>query len=122
LSVKHPGRMEIGDAAFCLEKLGHPKRLEIVRLLVRAGPEGLTVGEVQRHLGIPGSTLSHHIQHLVQADLVRQAREGRVLRCTPNLALLRGLVDLLLAECCAGLPAHAEDCPSTPARDPVLAD
>ncbi len=108
--------MEIGDAAFCLEKLGNPKRLEIVRLLVRSGPEGLTVGAVQRHLGIPGSTLSHHIQHLVHAGLVRQTREGRVLRCTPNLALLRALVDLLLAECCAGLPAPAADCPGTHAQ------
>ena len=107
--------MEIGDAAFCLEKLGNPTRLDIVRLLVRAGPEGLAVGEVQRHLGIPGSTLSHHIQHLVHAGLVRQAREGRVLRCTPNLELLRALVDLLLAECCAGLPEPAEDCPAAPA-------
>lgn len=114
--------MEIGDAAFCLEKLGNPKRLEIVRLLVRAGPEGLAVGEVQRHLGIPGSTLSHHIQHLVHADLVLQARQGRVLRCTPNLALLRALVDLLLAECCAGLPAPAEDCPSVPAAELAGAD
>lgn len=100
--------MELNDAARCLEKLGSPTRLEIIRLLVRAGPDGLTVGEVQEHLGIPASTLSHHILHLVSAGLVRQQRQGRVLRCTPNFELLRALVALLTEECCAGLPAGVE--------------
>ncbi len=96
--------MELDQAANCLEKLGNPTRLEIVRLLVRAGPQGLAVGAVQRHLGIPASTLSHHILHLVSAGLVRQEREGRVLRCTPNYDLLRDLVAMLTEECCAGVP------------------
>ena len=100
--------MELNDAARCLDKLGSPTRLEIVRLLVRAGPDGLTVGEVQKHLGIPSSTLSHHILHLVSERLVRQEREGRVLRCTPNYELLQTLVDLLTEECCAGVDAPAE--------------
>lgn len=97
--------MDLNTAATCLEKLGNPTRLEIVRLLVRAGPEGLAVGEIQEHLGIPASTLSHHILHLVSAGLVRQEREGRVLRCTPNYDLMRALVDMLTEECCAGVPA-----------------
>ena len=46
--------------------------------------QGLPVGEIQEHLGIPASTLSHHLSHLVNAGLVHQAREGRVLRCTPD--------------------------------------
>ena len=97
--------MDVTQAARCLDKLGNPTRLEIVRLLVRGGPEGLAVGEVQRHLGIPASTLSHHILHLVSAGLIRQEREGRVLRCKPNYDLLQALVDLLIEECCAGVGA-----------------
>ncbi len=95
--------MDIVHAARCLEKLGHPTRLEVIRLLVRAGPEGLPVGDVRKHLGIPASTLSHHILHLTSAGLVRQQREGRVLRCTPNYQLMEMLVGMLTEECCAGV-------------------
>lgn len=95
--------MELNAAAACLEKLGNPTRLEVIRLLVRAGPEGLAVGEIQRHLGIPASTLSHHVLHLVSAGLVRQERQGRVLRCTPNFDLLNALVAMLTEECCTGV-------------------
>ncbi len=97
--------MDVDEAARCLDKLGNPTRLEIVRVLVRAGHDGLAVGEVQRHLGIPASTLSHHILHLVSAGLIRQEREGRVLRCKPDYDLLQALVDMLTEECCAGIGA-----------------
>lgn len=93
--------MELKDAARCLKKLGNPTRLEVIRLLVRAGPDGLSVGEVQRRLDIPASTLSHHILHLVGAGLVRQQRQGRILYCTPNYDLLNALVAMLTEECCA---------------------
>lgn len=92
--------MKLNQAARCLEKLGNPTRLEVFRLLVRAGPEGLSVGEIQDHLGIPASTLSHHIGHLVNAGLVLQEREGRQLICKPDFALMDGLIDFLTAECC----------------------
>ncbi len=95
------------QAARCLEKLGNPTRLEVYRLLVRAGPDGLAVGEIQEHLGTPGSTLSHHISHLVNVGLVHQRREGRVLRCTPNYALMSQVVAFLTEECCLGV-AEAE--------------
>ncbi|MCG8358185.1 MAG: metalloregulator ArsR/SmtB family transcription factor [Kiloniellales bacterium] len=95
--------MNLNQAARCLEKLGNPTRLEIYRLLVRAGPEGLPVGALQEHLEIPASTLSHHVSHLVNAGLVHQAREGRVLRCTPNFKLMDELVGFLTEECCQGL-------------------
>ncbi|MEO3431474.1 metalloregulator ArsR/SmtB family transcription factor [Pelagibius sp. CAU 1746] len=92
--------MNLNQAARCLEKLGSPTRLEIFRLLVRAGRDGLSVGEIQDHLGIPASTLSHHIGHLVSAGLVEQQREGRQLICKPDFALMDGLIDFLTAECC----------------------
>ena len=98
--------MEHAHAARCLEKLGNATRLEIFRLLVRAGPAGLAVGEIQEHLDIPGSTLSHHVSHLVNAGLVHQQRQGRVLRCTPNFPLIDEVIRFLTDECCTGVGAR----------------
>ena len=92
--------MDLNHAARCLEKLGNPTRLEVFRLLVKAGEEGLPVGAIQDHLGVPASTLSHHMAHLVNVGLVRQEREGRVLRCTPNFPLMDELIAFLTSECC----------------------
>jgi len=95
--------MDIDDLAICLEKLGHPTRLAAFRLLVRAGHGGLPVGALQRHLDIPASTLSHHLSHLMAAGLVRQAREGRVLRCTADFERMERILAALTAECCSGV-------------------
>ncbi|MEM7169621.1 MAG: metalloregulator ArsR/SmtB family transcription factor [Pseudomonadota bacterium] len=92
--------MELNEAAICLEKLGNPTRLEIFRLLVKAGNQGLSVGEIQEHLGVPASTLSHHVSQLLHAGLLRQDREGRVLRCSPNWDLMNRLIQYLTSECC----------------------
>lgn len=94
--------MEMKQAARCLEKLGNPTRLSIFRLLVQAGNEGLPVGAVQNNLEVPASTLSHHISHLVNAGLVTQTRQGRVLRCTANYGLMESLVGYLSEQCCVG--------------------
>lgn len=101
--------MDRNHAARCLEKLGNPTRLEIFRLLVRAGAKGLAVGELQAHLNIPASTLSHHVAQLVNVGLVSQEREGRVLRCQPNFALMGTLVAYLTEECCRGVSAPASE-------------
>lgn len=95
--------MDLDDLAACLEKLGHPTRLAAFRLLVRAGRGGLPVGALQRHLAVPASTLSHHLSHLMAARLVRQTREGRVLRCTADYERMDRIVAALTAECCAGV-------------------
>lgn len=97
--------MDLNHAAHCLEKLGNPTRLEVYRLLVRAGDAGLAVGEVQARLGVPASTLSHHLSQLLNAGLIRQERQGRVLRCTPNFALMRELLGYLTEACCQGVAA-----------------
>ena len=102
--------MEPQRAARCLETLGNPTRLEVYRLLVRAGPDGLAVGEIQEHLGVPGSTLSHHMSHLVNVGLVHQEREGRVLRCRPDYALMDQVVAFLTEQCCAGVGRPAAVC------------
>ncbi len=94
--------MHLQDAAKRLAELGSTTRLSVFRLLVKAGPEGLAVGEIQKVLDIPGSTLSHHISRLVNVGLVEQRRESRTLFCTAQISALRELLDYLLSECCSG--------------------
>lgn len=94
--------MHIEEAAKRLAELGNVTRLSIFRLLVKAGPQGLAVGEIQKVLKIPGSTLSHHIGRLVQVGLINQNRESRTLFCTTRMENLRELIDYLLSECCSG--------------------
>ena len=101
--------MELDHAASCLEKLGSPARLGIFRLLVKAGDTGLSVGEIQDHLGIPASTLSHHISKLASVGLLSQTREGRVLRCSPNWQKMDDLIGFLTAECCVLAEPKAKD-------------
>jgi ArsR family transcriptional regulator len=94
------GIMENEMAAKRLAELGHNTRLSIFRYLVKVGDAGAPVGQIQNKLGIPGSTLSHHINRLVSVGLIRQVRESRTLYCVPQFEVLRELIDFLLAECC----------------------
>jgi ArsR family transcriptional regulator len=80
--------------------LGAEPRLRIVRLLLSAHPEGLVVGEIGSDLGIPPSTLSHHLDKLKNEELVSVQRESTFLRYTANTQALREIVGFLFAECC----------------------
>jgi DNA-binding transcriptional ArsR family regulator len=80
--------------------MGTEQRLEIMRLLLSAHPEGLVVGEIQDELEIPNSTLSHHLDKLKTEGLVEVQREGTFLRYTANTAALQELLQFLYAECC----------------------
>ena len=95
--------MQIEKAAKCLAELGNSSRLSAFRLLVKAGPDGLPVKDIQTHLGIPQSTLSHHIAHLVSAGLVSQTREGRVLRCRVEYEKIQEVLSFMLEDCCSGI-------------------
>ena len=95
--------MDVNTAALLLDQLGNETRLRIVRLLVRAGDEGRTVGDLQRELDIPASTLSHHLSHLRSAGIVWQERAGTVLNCFVDFKVVSALVDFLTAECCADM-------------------
>jgi DNA-binding transcriptional ArsR family regulator len=101
--------MKLNDAALRLEALGNATRLKIYRMLVRAGETGLTVGQLQGKLKIPGSTLSHHLKTLLTVGLVTQRRESTTLICQANYPLMRGLVDFLAAECCADACVSAKE-------------
>jgi DNA-binding transcriptional ArsR family regulator len=90
-------------AAQALSALGHEVRLRLFRLLVRAGHDGLNVGEIGKQLGLPPSTLAHHITALVRAGLVVQERRGREVINTVDYAATDGLIAYLTDECCAGV-------------------
>jgi len=80
--------------------MGAEPRLRIMQLLLTAHPQGLVVGEIQSELGIPASTLSHHLDKLRNEDLVRVRREGSYLWYTANTDSLQELITFLYAECC----------------------
>jgi DNA-binding transcriptional ArsR family regulator len=99
--VRDIGVMKLDDAAAHLEALGNPTRLKIYRALVRAGDAGMAVGRLQEKLKIAPSTLSHHIKALMVAGLINQVRDATTLVCHANYDVMRGLVNFLVAECCA---------------------
>ena len=80
--------------------MGAEPRLRIMQLLLTAHPQGLVVGDIQEDLGIPASTLSHHLDKLKNEELVRVRREGTFLWCSANLEALQEVIDFLYAECC----------------------
>ncbi|MDH3699732.1 MAG: helix-turn-helix domain-containing protein [Alphaproteobacteria bacterium] len=92
--------MSLDKTANRLEALGNPTRLNIYRILVRAGPEGLVVGKIQRRAAVPRSTLSHHLHKLIGVGLVTQQRHGTMLVCHANYAVMTAVVDFLTEECC----------------------
>ncbi len=99
--------------ALALSALGHPARLALFRLLVRAEPDGLSVNEIAAHLDIPLSTLAHHLRSLKQAGLITQTRDGRETQTRADLQTLRGALNFVISECCKGvpsLPASQESC------------
>ena len=93
--------IDLPSAASILAELGNETRLAIVRNLVRAGRDGLMVGEIQRATGVPGSTLTHHLRRLREAGLISRTRRGSALRCTADTGLVHSLARYLIEECCA---------------------
>lgn len=93
--------LDYATAASLLSQLGNMTRLKIVRELVQVGEGGMPVGEIRNILDIPNSTLSHHLSHLRGVGLVRQEREGTVLRCFVNFDHIDGIVSFLTEHCCA---------------------
>ena len=93
-------RERVAQYANMFSAIGTESRLEIMRLLLSAHPEGLVVGEIQEELEIPNSTLSHHLDKLRTEGLVEVQREGTFLRYRANSAALQELLQFLYAECC----------------------
>ena len=96
--------MDNEHALKALAALGQATRLDVFRLLVQAGPDGLPAGEIARRLGLRQNTLSSHLAILAHAGLVRREREGRTIRFIGELASMRSLVAFLVEDCCGGQP------------------
>ena len=93
-------------AATAFAALGSEARLSILRRLVRAGGDGLPIGQLGADVGVTGSVLTHHVRHLVAAGLVVQRREGRRILCSVDIAEVEALSQFLISECCADQGAH----------------
>lgn len=103
---QNPGLPALTFAASAFAALGSEQRLSILRRLVRAGPEGLPIGELGEAAGITGSVLTHHLKQMVSAGLLQQRRDGRRIICAVDYDQIRSLSDYLLHECCADQGGH----------------
>lgn len=95
--------------ARALAALGHEARLDVYRLLVRSGEDGLIVGDIAGHTKLPLSTLAHHLRTLVSAGLVTQERRGREVVNRADFAAMSAALSFLTAECCQGVAIIRED-------------
>jgi DNA-binding transcriptional ArsR family regulator len=99
--------MEPQSAVSALSALAHPGRLEVFRLLVRAGPEGMAAGEIARATGSLANTLSTNLNVLAGAGLVSSRRDGRSIIYAAGYDRMRDLLAFLMEDCCGG---NAEIC------------
>ncbi len=102
-----------------LGALAQETRLDIFRLLVQKGPEGLPAGEIGTRLGQPSPTMSFHLNQLRFAGLVSSRRESRSIIYRANFKAMSGLLAYLTDNCCGGRPelcspAAAPGCESAP--------
>ncbi|MFD0860380.1 ArsR/SmtB family transcription factor [Roseovarius aquimarinus] len=94
---------QTATTARALAALGHEARLNVYRLLVRAGEEGLIIGDIAEHTGIPLSTLAHHLRQLVSAGLVIQEKRGREVVNRVDYEVMNRALRFLTDECCQGV-------------------
>lgn len=91
-------------AVAALGALAQESRLDIFRILIAEGPEGLPAGEIGERLNLPSPTLSFHLNQLKVAGLVGSRRESRSIIYSANFAAMRGLMSYLTEQCCGGRP------------------
>jgi ArsR family transcriptional regulator, arsenate/arsenite/antimonite-responsive transcriptional repressor len=96
--------MEKNSATTIFESLSSSIRLDVFRLLVKEGPEGLVAGEIATLLDVPPTNLSFHLKALTQAGLLTVQQEGRFQRYRADIPLMLDLIAYLTAECCSGHP------------------
>lgn len=83
-----------------LSALGHPIRLKVLRFIVQGGEGGTSAGDIQSHVDLPASTLSHHLKRLVEAGLVTTRSEGTYHFYAPDFSALRALSEYVWEDCC----------------------
>jgi len=95
--------MDKSDALTALAGLAQGSRLEVFRLLVEQGPEGLPAGAIAQKLDLPNATLSFHLKELTHARLVTPRQAGRFIFYAANFGTMNGLVEYLTENCCRGV-------------------
>jgi DNA-binding transcriptional ArsR family regulator len=103
--------MDTQSAVRALAALAQDSRLEVFRLLVEAGPEGLPAGAIAERIGIPSSTLSFHVKTLAQAGLVESRQDGRYIHYSADFTAMNSLVAFLGENCCGGRPCAPASVP-----------
>ena len=101
--------MEKNTATTIFESLSSGLRLDVYRLLVRKGTEGMVAGEIASTLDVPPTNLSFHLKALTQAGMLTVEQEGRFQRYRANLLLMLDLIAYLTEECCSGRPQQCAD-------------
>lgn len=96
--------METKNAIDAFAALAHDTRLAVFRLLIQTGPNGLTAGDVAQQVGVPGSTLSHHLATLERAGLLRSRRVQRQIFYACDYEGTRQVIAFLMEDCCQGRP------------------
>jgi ArsR family transcriptional regulator, arsenate/arsenite/antimonite-responsive transcriptional repressor len=96
--------MEINAAAAALGALAQETRLSIYRLLVEAGPDGMSAGRIGETLGVPGATLSFHLKELDHAGLVSSRQERQFIYYAVDFERMAELMTFLTQNCCRGMP------------------
>lgn len=102
-----PQNVELAHIASGFAAIGSQPRLGVILALVRAGPNGLTIGEIGARLKMPASTLAHHLRFLSMAGLVKQEKTGRSVVNRADFEQLQYLVDFILSQCCADMDCDA---------------
>ena len=100
--------MQPVDAVTALAAVAQEHRLAAFRLLVQAGEDGMPAGAIADALGIPNSSLSFHLSHLLRAGLIRQQRRSRSLIYSADYAAMNALVFYLTENCCQGAACGAD--------------
>jgi ArsR family transcriptional regulator, arsenate/arsenite/antimonite-responsive transcriptional repressor len=108
--------MEKTDAVAALAALAQDNRLDVFRLLVRAGPEGMPAGAIAEALELAPNTLTFHFDRLRHAELVAVRREGRSMIYAARYETMNALLAFLTENCCAGMPEKCAPAVCTPAR------
>lgn len=114
--------MEMKNAVKVLVALGNETRVEIYRLLVQKGPQGLSAGELSRLSGVAPSSLSFHLKELVHAGLLNQRQEGRFVFYSAHYQAMTDLIGFLTENCCSGNPCMPLPSTFCPVDTPSQAD
>mgnify|MGYP000162097412 CR=1 FL=1 len=109
--------MDITQSLFAFSALSQQTRVEVLRLLIRAGQTGMNAGEIGDVLGVRQNTMSTNLNILLRSGLVRNEREGRSIRYFADFDGIRGLLAFLMEDCCGGKPELCE-----PLLDAIVCD